>query len=622
MTKKTDTMKKLKSKKLRRRALRRRRRLALFLGLVAAVLAVLAAKAAPGLGLYVWGLAAIVLAVDALLLSRRRALPVALYAMLIALCLALTALGVCLRDYRMTDDGIMPAEAMTTLLRVSDAWPEGIERYTGVETLDMRGSTVTDFTPILSMRKLHALDVRDNHAFGQAEYEAVADALPNCRVQWSELIAGRYYDYGTREIDLSDAGLTADEITALQARYPDKTFTYSVSLMGKTIATNATALDLQGATDIDPDAIGAALSLLPEVRTVDLRGTPVSADVVAALCNGWPDVHFMFTCALPVGSMTTEDENVTLPGGVYEDLQAYMAFMDYMPNLQTMDARSIKLNEAEIRALQSDERCRKVIYSFTVYGQSVTTLETTLNLDNIAVGGAATVEQVLAVLPNLQQVSMLGCGLSDADMAALYEAHPDIKFLWEIQFGQYKLRTDATAFTTNLYADNKFHYTSETFAPLRYCKDLMMLDLGHCDITDISFISGMEHLRVLILADNEITDLSPLAGLQELEYVEVFLNKIRDFSPLANKPRLVDLNIYYNPIQDLSPLATDTALQRLWLGQCGLSTGQINALKKALPNCKINAKGSASTGHGWREHSHYTTLKQMYKQGVYIPFQQ
>ena len=111
-----------------------------------------------------------------------------------------------------------------------------------------------------------------------------------------------------------------------------------------------------------------------------------------------------------------------------------------------------------------------------------------------------------------------------------------------------------------------------------------------------------------------------LADKDELEYVELFLNKITDLTPLANKPALMDLNIYYNRPQDLSPLATDTALQRLWLGECNLSSGQISAIKKALPNCKVNYKGSSSTGNGWREHRHYTTLKQMYKQGVYIPF--
>lgn len=607
------------TKKQRRRALRRRRGLALALGLAAAVLAALAANAAPGMGLYAWGLAAMALGIDALLLCLRKPMPAALYALLIVLCLALTTLGGFVRDYRMTDAGVLPPEALVKSLRVTDAWPAGIERYANVETLDLRGSTITDFDPVFSMTRLKALDVRDNHAFGEAEYAAVRRALPECRVQWSELIAGRYYDYGTREIDLSNAGLTAEEIAALQAAYPEKTFTYAVTLMGKTIAPDATELDLQGAEDIDPDAIGAALALLPNVQKVDLRGTPVSVDVVSALCQSWPDVYFMFTCDVPAGTMTTEDETVTLPGGVYDDLMAYMDFMAYMPNLRTMDARAIVMNEAEIHALQADARSAKVIYGFTIYGKPVTTLETTLNLDGIALDGA-TAERILSVLPNLQSVSMLGCGLTDADMAALYEAHPNIRFLWEIQFGQYKLRTDATAFTTNLYANNKNHYTSETFAPLRYCKDLMMLDLGHCDITDISFISGMEHLRVLILADNDITDISPLANLQELQYVELFLNKIRDFTPLANKPQLVDLNIYYNPIQDVAPLATDTALQRLWLGECGLSGTQINALKKALPGCKINAHGSSSTGNGWREHKHYATLKQMYKQGVYIPF--
>ena len=67
-------------------------------------------------------------------------------------------------------------------------------------------------------------------------------------------------------------------------------------------------------------------------------------------------------------------------------------------------------------------------------------------------------------------------------------------------------------------------------------------------------------------------------------------------------------------------MATDIALERLWLGQCGLPNSQINAIKQALPNCKVNAKGSSSTGNGWREHRRYRTLKEMYKTGSFIPF--
>lgn len=609
-----------KRKRRKKRALRMRRRVAAVLAFLVIIALGLAVWAAPGLGMYAWIAAAVAMAVEAILLARKKPFPGTLYVMLGILCIALMALGVAARGYVPTDRGILPAEALVTELRVSDAWPENIERYVGLERLDMHGSTVTDFTPLLSMERLRSLDIRENPAFGDAEYENVANAIPGCNILYSRNIAGRLYDSDVTAIDLTDAGLDAAEIAAVEAEYPDIQFTYDVPLMGKSVSPEAQTLDLQGAEKVDPDELAAALSLMPNVTTVDLRGAALTVDEVEALVNSYPHLDFLLTFAIPGGTMSSEDETVTLPGGTYDDLKTAMAFMPYMPKLQYIDARGIVMNAAELQELRENPDSAKLLYNFTVYGQSVNLLTTELNLDNVTIQSREEIELVLAALPNLQTVSMVNCGLSTTDMMALCDAHPQIHFVWVVEFGKYKLRTDATAFTTNLYANNKEHYTSETFAPLKYCTNLMMLDIGHCDVTDISFIAGMKHLKVLILADNDITDLSPLADKEELEFVEIFLNKVSDLTPLANKPHLLDLNIYYNPVTDLSPLATDTALERLWLGECGLPGSQIAAIKQALPNCKVNAKGSASTGRGWREHKRYNTIKEMYKQGVYIPF--
>ena len=92
-------------------------------------------------------------------------------------------------------------------------------------------------------------------------------------------------------------------------------------------------------------------------------------------------------------------------------------------------------------------------------------------------------------------------------------------------------------------------------------------------------------------------------------------------SPLTGLPKLVDLNIFYNPVgQNYEVLKSMTQLQRLWCGGCRLSSDMIKDLRRALPNTKINTEGRGSTGKGWRKHPHYDTLKQMYLEGCYIPF--
>ena len=621
MATKQDMKRRKSGKKKRRQARNRRIRrvVALLTVLLAVVFALLARSAAPSLAAIVWGVAAAVMLLDALLLCRRKALPTALYALVGLLCVALAAAGPFFRNYVPADGRYVSRDMLVTELKVTDAWPSGIAGMDRVVSLDMRDSTVTDFSPIPGLASLRSLDVRGNYAFTRAEHDAVASALPACDILWSVPVGDTHFDSDMQSVDLTTLDLAPAEIADLMDTYPDKRFTYTVTLMGRRYDADAETLDLTGG-GADLNALEDALRLLPAVTRADLRGTPLSADAIRSLKERHPDIYFACSCDVPSGSMTTEDAEVTVNGG-YTELLNYMSFIDLMPNLQAMDARSVQLTDEQLRSVQSDERCRKLLYNFTVFGRSVSTLETELNLDNTPISDVSEVERCLNCLPNLKKLSMVNCGLSDEQMGQLFDAHPDVKLVWEVHFGHYTLRTDATAFTTNLYASNPYGYTSGTFAPLRYCTDLMYLDIGHCKLTNIEGLAGLKKLRVLILADNHITDISPLAGLEDLEYVELFLNKIVDLTPLANKPHLMDLNIYYNStITDLSPLATDTALERLWLGQCGFTDGQIGKIKKALPKCKVYSASSGSTEGGWRDHRRYKVIKKMNKTGQYVPF--
>ena len=92
-------------------------------------------------------------------------------------------------------------------------------------------------------------------------------------------------------------------------------------------------------------------------------------------------------------------------------------------------------------------------------------------------------------------------------------------------------------------------------------------------------------------------------------------------SPLTGLEKLVDLNIFYNPIgQNYEVLKSMKQLKRLWIGGCRLNGSMLRDLQQALPDTKINAEGRGSTGKGWRDHPHYETLKQMYLEERYIPF--
>ena len=567
-----------------------------------------------------WGSACALMLLEALMLSVDLPVSRFLQGLLGLICLALLATGFLNHNYVRVNGRLVNRYLVTASIRVEDEYPKHFEQMQNLRSLDMRGSTVTDFTPIYGLSSLERADLRDNHAFTQAEYDALSAALPACDIRWSVPVADTWFDSGAELVDLTRLNMSTAELRELFAAYPDKIFDYRVSLYGQRYASDVDTLDLQGQT---PDAglIDDALGLLPEVETVDLRGVKASSQTVSTLCDAHPDIYFMFTCDVPGDAMTTEDTQVTVKGE-YEDLLAYVAFMPYMHNLETMDANAIGMTEEQVDGISDAIQTGKISYSITMFGKKVSSATTELNLDKVPIANVEEAERIISRLPNLERVSMCDCGLSQNEMGQLFDAHPNIKFIWWLEFGHYKLRTDATSFTTALGTGNRYGYNDDTFACLRYCTDLMMLDLGHNKIKSLENFRGLKKLRVLIMADNKLTDISPIAEFEDLEFCELFLNDITDLTPLTGLKHLMDLNVFYNPLyENYKVLESMTWLQRLWIGGCRLSGSDLKELQNALPNTKINTKGRGSTGEGWRQHPHYYVIKQMYEEERYVPFE-
>ena len=559
------------------------------------------------------------LLVEALLLAVNLKVSRVLMGVLGFACIALLATGFLTEYYVRVDGRFVPKYLVVTDVKVEDEYPKHFTEMASLERLDMRNSTVTDFEPIQAVTSLKRLDIRGNYAFTEAERDALAAALPECDIRWSIPVKQAYFDSAAEEMDLRELNLTTGELRTLFDKYPTKRFAYRVPLLGGRYAPDTTELDLRDCA-VDTAAIEDALMLLPQVDQIDLRGVPAPIASVRELTETFPDIYFKFSCDVPQAAMTTEDTMVRVTGN-YDALMRYVDFIDYMPHLQQVDAREIELTPEQVDEVQAHENGDKVLYGITIFDKKLTSETTELNLDGVKVGSVDAVKACIARLPKLTKVSLVDSGLTQEQCGQLFDEYPDIKFVLVIKFGKYTLRTDATAFSTQLGDGNRYGYNDKTFEPIRYCTDLMMLDLGHNGITNIENFRGLTKLRVLILADNKITNIDPIADFKDLEFCELFLNDITDMSPLTGLPKLVDLNIFYNPVgQNYEVLKSMTQLQRLWCGGCRLSSDMIKDLRRALPNTKINTEGRGSTGKGWRKHPHYDTLKQMYLEGRYIPF--
>lgn len=251
---------------------------------------------------------------------------------------------------------------------------------------------------------------------------------------------------------------------------------------------------------------------------------------------------------------------------------------------------------------------------FTAYGMELDTDQVFLDLGKREITDFDELRSVLDRMPNLFIVSMYNTKMEEDMMEMLTQAYPNIHFGWTLRVAKYRVRTDATAFSTLRQPDETPRYSATKYAPLRFCYQLQGLDLGHSSIEDLSFISGLTDLHYLILADNKVTDLTPLTSLKELEYVELFMNDITDVTPLTELPHLIDLNLSRTRIADLSPLYEMKQLKRLWISRVGnaITEEEKVALQAALPNTEIHFTANC-TAEGWRKHERFQKVKNSFR---------
>jgi hypothetical protein len=221
-------------------------------------------------------------------------------------------------------------------------------------------------------------------------------------------------------------------------------------------------------------------------------------------------------------------------------------------------------------------------------------------------------EIMLKYLPKLERVEMCDCGIPSNDMDALSKRYPDIRFVWTIKVGNGTLRTDATAFIPFKLGHTLYKpLYDQNCTELKYCVDLVCLDLGHMKLNDISFLRHMPKLKYLILADIPCSDFTPLTTLTELIYLEIFVTSFTNHELLLGMTKLEDLNIGTTPATDVSALHKMPWLKRLWLPGVSISNQQMTELQAALPNTRIVRFAQHSTDKGWRNHQNYRDMRDL-----------
>ena len=422
-----------------------------------------------------------------------------------------------------------------------------------VESIDLSGSPVSELSQLRRFRELKRIDLR-NTGISCGEYDQVRAWFPDAEILWDIPFQGEYYDMNTDRLTLTT--LTREEIPVLD---------YFTRLK----------------------IISAEKS--PDYETLDY------------LRQQRPDLRLDYKVPLGDTRYRHNIKQLTVSGEMLEDL---FTAMPYFPELTAVKLEGSLPEMDRILAFREAFPQMEVTWSFNLGGVTVEESAEQLDLTGIPM----TVEQIEAALPympNVTFIDMTDCGISNEDMDALNRRHEDVKIVWTVDIGRrFRLRTDATYFMpvkVGIYATDEITYN------LRYCTDMIAIDMGHMGVSNIDFVKFMPHLKYLLLCETHVTDLTPLTGLKELVYLELFLTPQKDLSPLLTLKALEDLNLSYT-YGDAEVIAQMTWLKNLWWCNrdgYGISWKQQQMLREALPDCNFNFRYMSSTGGGWRELPNY-----------------
>ena len=96
--------------------------------------------------------------------------------------------------------------------------------------------------------------------------------------------------------------------------------------------------------------------------------------------------------------------------------------------------------------------------------------------------------------------------------------------------------------------------------------NLEALQLGGNQISDITPLSDLKNLNFLNLTDNQISNINAVSNLINLNDFSASSNQISDVTPLTGLNNLTSLNLNRNQISDISPISGLTSLETLSVG--------------------------------------------------------
>ena len=384
-------------------------------------------------------------------------------------------------------------------------------------------------------------------------------------------------------------------------RYPDIAFRYTVPIAGENYAPDTTTVTPETLSQEDIRLMEA----LPALTRVDGRGCR-AFPLLRQLAQLHPEWEVDYLTSIAGTEIDAGAQTLSLTGASYAELSVGLAAM---PELRSLTIRNPQADGQELTALRTEYPNVDIHWQVEVFGNTFPDDATEVDISNQPVGTIEDAKQLAALFPELQKLVVDSSGIENQDMAAYREeARSSYKVVWTVTFtDKCKARTDETKFMP--IEQGEYYFQDKHVYNLRYCEDMVCIDIGHSTVENIEFAAYMPHLKYLILAWTQVKDITPLENCKELVYLELDHGIVHDFTPLQGCTALEDLNIsdhMWN--SSVEPLTKMTWLKNLWT--TGLNGTDQQTLVEALPDTRVvTGNPSTASGQGWRCLQNYYDMR-------------
>ena len=499
---------------------------------------------------------------------------------------------------------------------------------------NMQHYVMVDFT--LYPRDLTTLDLREE-SVSVSRYEKLSQALPDCQIHWNVPFQNTAYPEDVERITVttleekdmdalaylpalttvhaeqcSDYGMLAQ----LQQRYPHLQVEYKIRFSdGTAYDLGAEELLISSVTEED----SSLLQYLPELKrvTVVSNGDLARLDALRGVARNMGLEFGVEIGGQVIPDTTTE---VELPGLKEEELP----LLELLSSMKKLSIKNPEISAASLLALRQVHSDMEITWEVDIAGKTFGHDTTEVNLSKVAIRDLEEVERQMAYLPDAETLILGLCGIDDpawgdskskgiAVCEIENEAVSDFrnrvrdqyKVVWTVRIGpNIALRTDVDNFMPGHFAVGRL-FSAHAYN-LRYCEDMVTLDVGHMTLSDVSFLEFMPKLKHLILAWTEVQSIEAIRHCKELVFLELDNSCIRDYSPLLDCTSLQDLNIgktYCN----IEPVLKMTWLNNLYMIFC--SSKDAYLASQALTETNVVSAGSATVASGWRHLQNYFDMR-------------